>query len=952
MLEFLAKLFDTSDFPARWHCGTWSEFHGWLHIVSDLAVFAAYITIPLVLLYFQRKRRDIPVPKVFFLFAAFVFSCGAVHFVEATIFWWPVYRVSGIVKLVTAIVSWATVIGLIRIVPLAIAMRNPLELEAESLKRQQAELRFREFLESVPDATVITSDSGDIVLVNRETERLFGFDREDLLGKSIDLLVPGARLNGRRKDGSKFPVEIAQGFIQTEDGRLTSNVIRNVSKRMANEREIERERVKFEAIVRSIPDAVLFTDTYQKVVYYNPAVKQLFGYDPADLIGQPVSVLYQDNFERPGSERLEVDTKNENKPKEANWKRKDDSTFPGESIRSVVRRPDGLQVGNLYLIRDTTDRKEAEKSIRIQQRELLSERKHVDDVRSSLGQILEESLDEIYIFHIDTMNFLQVNRGGRNNIGYDMDELLGMTPMDIALKQTAESLQEISRRLKSKEISKLVFEDVLRRKDGSQYDVEVHLQMGAYLGKEAFVAFVRDATERVMIQRALEKSEKLFAAFMDNSPFIAWVKDSQGRHEYVSRASEQELGIPVEDWIGKTDFDFWPAEVAQSHRESDSMVLNSGKTITFESDRPLPTGKNKDWLIVKFPFNVNDDETLIGGIAVDMSGQRRAESERDRFFETSSDMMCIASIEGYFTRVNQACTDILGYDKKELLSKRFTEFVHHDDLDSTTNAFELVLSGSRVVQFENRFRHKDGSYRLISWTTPLIESEAEIVFAVGRDITQHRTLERNLLQAADNEQRRLAHDLHDGLGQELAGVSMMARSLANKLQDNSESDSKLATRIAEQLSASLNHTRTLARGLRPVEIDNEGLQSALLQLANRTTDAYPVKCTFLGMDDMPLNDPDSATHLYRIAQEAVTNAAKHGRPETIKIYLGDSQGALELKVVDDGDGMNKNPDSEAGIGMKSMRYRSNLIGAQFEVQSSRAKGTTVVCRLRPGNQQN
>ena len=96
---------------------------------------------------------------------------------------------------------------------------------------------------------------------------------------------------------------------------------------------------------------------------------------------------------------------------------------------------------------------------------------------------------------------------------------------------------------------------------------------------------------------------------------------------------------------------------------------------------------------------------------------------------------------------------------------------------------------------------------------------------------------------------------------------------------------------------------------------------------------------------MPLTDPEPATHLYRIVQEAVTNAAKHGRPKRIEIRLRNGQGGLELKVVDDGTGINRSLESEQGMGMKSMRYRSDLIGAQFEVQSSPEKGTMVVCRL-------
>jgi len=143
-----------------------------------------------------------------------------------------------------------------------------------------------------------------------------------------------------------------------------------------------------------------------------------------------------------------------------------------------------------------------------------------------------------------------------------------------------------------------------------------------------------------------------------------------------------------------------------------------------------------------------------------------------------------------------------------------------------------------------------------------------MLFAIGRDITEQRALERSLLQIADNEQRRISHDLHDGLGQELAGTSMMARSLANKLKEKSQPESELATKIAKLLGDSLKLSRSLARGLRPVEIDTEGLQAGLLQLADRISEAFPVECSFHGTGIMQPNDPKLATHLYRIAQEA------------------------------------------------------------------------------------
>jgi signal transduction histidine kinase len=135
MLEFFTKLFDTSGFPPRWHCGLWTAGHGWLHILSDLGIWAAYFAIPIILLIFASKRPDVPFRKVFLLFGAFILACGTTHFLEAVIFWQPVYRFAGLVKLVTAIVSWATIYALIPILPAALSLRSPSMLEAEVTRR-------------------------------------------------------------------------------------------------------------------------------------------------------------------------------------------------------------------------------------------------------------------------------------------------------------------------------------------------------------------------------------------------------------------------------------------------------------------------------------------------------------------------------------------------------------------------------------------------------------------------------------------------------------------------------------------------------------------------------------------------------------------------------------------------------------------------------------------------
>ncbi|WP_046243660.1 sensor histidine kinase [Hymenobacter terrenus] len=137
--EFFTQLLDPAGFPARWHCGHWTSFHGWLYILSDLLIWAAYFTIPFLLINFIRQRRDVPFDRVFWMFGLFIFACGATHLLDALIFWVPVYRLSGLVRLITAVASWGTVWALIVVLPKALLLRTPTELEG-MVRARTAEL--------------------------------------------------------------------------------------------------------------------------------------------------------------------------------------------------------------------------------------------------------------------------------------------------------------------------------------------------------------------------------------------------------------------------------------------------------------------------------------------------------------------------------------------------------------------------------------------------------------------------------------------------------------------------------------------------------------------------------------------------------------------------------------------------------------------------------------------
>src|SRR6185437_12969686 len=151
VVDFFKGLFDTSLWPPRWHCGQWSSFHGWLYIVSDLLIWAAYFTIPIVILRYISKKQGIKFLRLYFLFAAFILACGATHLLDAIAFWIPLYRLNALVLFITGVISWVTVFYLIKNLPLLFSMQSQKALESEIELRKRSEEKFKGLLEAAPD---------------------------------------------------------------------------------------------------------------------------------------------------------------------------------------------------------------------------------------------------------------------------------------------------------------------------------------------------------------------------------------------------------------------------------------------------------------------------------------------------------------------------------------------------------------------------------------------------------------------------------------------------------------------------------------------------------------------------------------------------------------------------------------------------------------------------------
>ena len=220
------------------------------------------------------------------------------------------------------------------------------------------------------------------------------------------------------------------------------------------------------------------------------------------------------------------------------------------------------------------------------------------------------------------------------------------------------------------------------------------------------------------------------------------------------------------------------------------------------------------------------------------------------------------------------------------------------------------------------------------------------ITGAAMEVTERKRLEQEILQISELEQRRIGQDLHDGICQVLVGIELKSQSLAETLEKKARPQAAQAEEIARHVREVIAQTRSLARGLSPFILESEGLISALGELAVSTEKLFAVKCNFQHDAAVSISDQAVATHLYRIAQEAVANAVKHGKAASVQISLTDTGDKTLLAVSDDGIGFRSPLPSAAGMGLRTMQYRAGIIGAALLVQAQAKGGTRIVCFLQ------
>lgn len=451
-----------------------------------------------------------------------------------------------------------------------------LQMQNEELRQSQAELarsrdRFGELYDNAPVGYVTVDGAGRMVEANLMAAVMFGVERGELVGGEFTRFVArdsqdayylhrqavleserprDSELSLRRPDGSEFAARIESIACGAATGQLRSVIVDISARREAEEKlrelnetleqrvaeQTQEVRLLGEA-VSHLADGVLITSDglewpAPQIVFVNDAMCRITGYSAEELVGQTPRILQGPATERSVIARMraELAAGHHCQVELVNY-RKDGTGYPAELLTTPMFDSEGNHTHYVAIHRDITERKRAE------------------DALTTLGRIVEASLNEIYIFDAATLKFVQVNRGGRENLGYTMEELREMTPLDLKPSFDKAGFDALVAPLKSGEVGKVDFESRHRRKDGTYYDVELALQLADYRGISCIVAIALDTTWRKELEQEVVKASEEERQRIANDLHDDLGSQLTGLKLHIESAScilEAKLGEPFE----------------------------------------------------------------------------------------------------------------------------------------------------------------------------------------------------------------------------------------------------------------------------------------------------------------------------------------------------------------------------------------------------------------------
>jgi PAS domain S-box-containing protein len=476
------------------------------------------------------------------------------------------------------------------------------------------------------------------------------------------------------------------------------------------------------------------------------------------------------------------------------------------------------------------------------------------------------------------------------------------------------------------------------------------------------IVAIEVAIDRFEMERRLEESQLSYATILGSIAEAVIAVDLQGRVRFMNGVAERLTG--------------WRNSLAQREPIGSVLLLSDAKGAWLESspmERVLtermsfPLGE-ETWVTSRDAVRVQVDGSMacivdsldrVVGASItlrDVTSERRAAlqlkakaQQLRAVIDTAVNGVLMLDAVGTILIYNRACKQLFGYASDEIVGRNIA-MIMPAALQALPAGAQLgepsadpppMVGAARPMTC----RRRDGSTFPAEVTTgEASDSDQPLFVCVVHDVSERRRLEAAVLDAVGQEQRRFASDLHDGLGQELTGLAFLLSALATEARNQGSAQASELERAYDVANRAMQSSQAIARGLSPIGAAEGGLIRALGDLVARLQGPSGPALEFSVAQGAPLHlVPAAADHLYRIAQEALSNALKHSQAAAIKVTLDIEADHVRLEIRDDGRGVRSPDANPAGLGLRTMQYRASMIGARCGISSIKPHGTRVSC---------
>ncbi len=854
-------------------------------------------------------------------------------------------------------------------------------------ERKQAEEESEKLLKTIEtarEAMFITAADGIITYTNGAMDDLFGYKRGELIGKNPSVLNAGptpeavaqnitdtiemegywqGEIHNKRKDGKEFTSYARITVFRDKEGKIVNFLAtqHDITERKRVEEALRESEERFRALTESTSDFVWEVDLDGVYTYASPKVKDLLGYKPEEILGKtPFDFMPHEEAKRVEEEfRASVESRRPFAGLENTNMHKDGRLIVLETSGVPIFDQTGRLCGYRGIDRDITERRRAEEEL----------------IR--LSNAVRMATDSIVISDLEA-KIIEVNEATLKMYGTDdKGDLIGKNSYDLIAPEDREkaiaSAKEVLERgyVENREYHIIT-------KDGSTVLVEMSTAImkdgdGKPIG---FVAVSRDITERKRMEQAIQESQEKLRIVFDTIGEGITVVDLAGNIMDVNETVLRMKGYSRKELIGRYGLDF-VAEIDRARAIDEMMDFLKGQ----EEETPMRevTLLTKDGSEIPCEANCtllrDSSGNLAGFITVerDITERKKAEKELRESEEFSSSLLdnapnpiVVTNPDTSLRYVNPALEKLTGFSNTELVNRKtpypwWTE----ETCEKTIKDFEEAMSKG-AEGLEELFQRKNGERFWVEINSMPIRRNGELDYYLSNwvDITERKKAEEELRQyserlrvmamqlsaAEDNERRRLAHELHDQVGQNLTALGINLSMVRAQLPEEAVAPVRS---ILDDSQSVLEQTAEIIRdvmaALQPPVLEDYGLVAALRWYADRFASRTGISVTVQGKDPSPRLNTSSENTLFRIVQETLTNVAKHAQAAQVTVIVVVRKGAVRIVVTDDGVGFNVadvvNSDVQQGWGLTTMSERVNSLGGSFDIESRPGHGTRVVVEI-------